>query len=68
MLPDGVVRSNRKNTTPLILFEAIAIGVADALKGGTVVDAQKLKDLLDNKTLTTLTTGATNSRKNCLKE
>jgi len=66
MLPDGVVRSNRKNTTPLILFEAIAIGVADALKGGKVVDPQKLKDLLDNKTLTTLTTGATNSRKKLL--
>lgn len=63
ILPDGIVRSNRKNTTPLILFEAVAIGVADALSSGKVVDAQKLKTLLDDKKLTTLTTGATNSRK-----
>ncbi|KJH85496.1 hypothetical protein UG46_17425 [Pseudomonas fluorescens] len=63
ILPDGIVRSNRKNTTPLILFEAVAIGVADALSSGKVVDAQKLKTLLDDKKLTALTTGATNSRK-----
>lgn len=62
-LPDGIVRSNRKNTTPLILFEAIAIGVADALSSGQAIDSRKLNALLDDKALTTLTTGATNSRK-----
>ncbi len=62
-LPDGIVRSSRKNTTPLVLFEAVAIGVADALNAGKAVSPRKLKALLDNKTLTGLTTGATNSRK-----
>ncbi|MFW3895959.1 DUF262 domain-containing protein [Pseudomonas bharatica] len=62
-LPDGIVRSNRKNTTPLILFEAISIGVADALSSNKKIDKTKLKALLDDKTLAALTTGATNSRK-----
>ncbi len=62
-LPDGIVRSNRKNTTPLILFEAIAVGVADALSSSKVINPKKLRALLDDKELTVLTTGATNSRK-----
>ncbi|MNF56472.1 hypothetical protein D3C84_379590 [compost metagenome] len=62
-LPDGIVRQNRKNTTPLILFEAIAIGVAEALDAGKVIKPAKLRALLDNKELAVLTTGATNSRK-----
>ncbi|MFG0397932.1 DUF262 domain-containing protein [Pseudomonas sp. zjy_11] len=62
-LPDGVVRSNRKNTTPLILFEAISVGVADAITAGKTVNPTKLQALLNDKNLATLTTGATNSRK-----
>ena len=61
-LPDGIVRGNRKNTTPLILFEAISIGVADNLIEGKAIDSQKLINLLDNEQLKRLTTGATNSR------
>lgn len=61
-LPDGIVRGNRKNTTPLILFEAISIGVADLLKDQIQVDPTKLQSLLDNDDLKNLTTGATNSR------
>lgn len=62
-LPGGIVRSNRKNTTPLILFEAIAVGVADAINSGKAINSKKLNALLDDKELTVLTTGATNSRK-----
>ncbi|WP_236198288.1 DUF262 domain-containing protein [Pseudomonas putida] len=62
-LPDGIVRSNRKNTTPLILFEAISVGVADAINAGLPVHPAKLQALLNDKALATLTTGATNSRK-----
>lgn len=65
-LPDGIVRSNRKNTTPLILFEAIALGVADALESNKKIDHKKLRGLLDDKSLGALTTGATNSRKKLL--
>jgi hypothetical protein len=65
-LPDGIVRSNRKNTTPLILFEAIALGVADALESNKKIDHKKLRGILDDKALGALTTGATNSRKKLL--
>lgn len=61
-LADGIVRGNRKNTTPLILFEAISIGVADAIVEGKTIDANKLIQLLDDDHLKKLTTGATNSR------
>lgn len=62
-LPDGIVRPTRKNTTPLILFEAISVGVADAIHAGLPVRPAKLQALLNDKALATLTTGATNSRK-----
>src|SRR5476651_418734 len=62
-LPTGIVRSTRKNTTPLILFEAISVGVADSLSAGKTVRPVKLRALLNDTTLTALTTGATNSRK-----
>ncbi len=48
-LPDGIVRGNRKNSTPLILFEAIAIGVADILAKDPTrrIDSKKLQELLE---------------------
>lgn len=60
-LPNGIVRANRLNSTPLVLFEAIAIGVADILSAGSQIDDQKLNDLLEDDSLKALTTGATNS-------
>jgi len=60
-LPKGIVRSNRLNSTPLVLFEAIAVGTADLLSGGNELDSSKLQALLDDTDLKTLTTGATNS-------
>jgi Protein of unknown function DUF262 len=62
LLPMGIVRGNRKNITPLVLFEAIAVGVADILREGKKVDGKKLQALLDDDTLNKLTTGATNSK------
>jgi len=61
-LPNGIVRGNRKNVTPLILFEAISIGVCDLITDGKGVDAIRLQELLDDEELKKLTTGATNSR------
>lgn len=61
-LPDGIVRGNRKNSTPLVLYEAISVGVADAIKLNLTIDDNKLIDLLDNEDLRKLTTGATNSK------
>lgn len=60
-LPNGIVRSNRPNSTPLILFEAVTIGVADILSSGGAVDPEKLAVICDDNELKRLTTGATNS-------
>jgi hypothetical protein len=60
-LPGGVVRSNRPNSTPLVLFEAVSVGVADLLAKGGRVDPGKLSLLLEDNELKQLTTGATNS-------
>lgn len=60
-LPHGIVRENRPNATPLVLFEAISVGVADLLNDGQQLDPVKLADLLNDDELKALTTGATNS-------
>lgn len=65
-LPDGIVRGNRKNITPLVLFEAISVGVADAIVEGKKINKKKLIEVLDNDELKDLTTGATNSRNKLL--
>lgn len=64
LLPNGIVRGNRTNITPLILFEAISIGIADSLVEGKehLITAEKLDALLNNDELKRLTNGATNSR------
>ncbi|WP_374480474.1 DUF262 domain-containing protein [Zoogloea sp.] len=62
-LPDGIVRTPRKNTTPIVLFEAISVGTALAIAGKKSISPEKLKALLDSPKLKRLTTGATNSRK-----
>ncbi|WP_294297442.1 DUF262 domain-containing protein [uncultured Chryseobacterium sp.] len=61
-LPNGIVRGNRKNITPLVLFEAISVGTADALKENFNINKRKLITVLDDETLKNLTTGATNSK------
>jgi hypothetical protein len=63
-LPNGIVRGNRVNITPLILFEAISIGVADLISTGQkdLISSNILEELLNDDQLTRLTTGATNSR------
>jgi len=64
LLPNGIVRGNRINITPLILYEAISIGVADTLVQGheALITTDKLQHLLNDDELRRLTTGATNSR------
>lgn len=63
MLPDGIVRENRRNTTPLVLFEAISVGTAIAIDSGLAIDKDCINALLDDPKLKRMTTGATNSRK-----
>ncbi len=68
LLPNGIIRGNRTNITPLILFEAISIGVADIIVQNrqSEITTEKLQDLLNDPILTKLTTGATNSRSKLL--
>lgn len=62
-LPNGIVRSNRKNTTPIVLYEAISVGAAIVISKGKQISREKIINILDDAELKTLTTGATNSRK-----
>jgi hypothetical protein len=62
-LPDGIVRGTRKNTTPVVLFEAISVGTALALKSHAEISGPALISLLDSQKLKRFTTGATNSKK-----
>lgn len=65
MLPHGIVREPRVNTTPLILYEAISIGVAELIRDGIIdqINQDQLIQLLNDNALKRLTTGATNSRR-----
>lgn len=61
-LPNGIVRGNRKNITPVILYEAISVGTAHAIDDKNI-HSDKIADLLDNEKLKKLTTGATNNKR-----
>lgn len=60
-LPNGVVRSERKNTTPLLLFEAVSVGVADAISAKNKISEDALRTVLDDQELKSVTSGGTNS-------
>lgn len=61
-LPNGIVRSDRPNTTPLLVFEAATVGVACAIRDGALLDATKLIETLDGESLKKATSGGTNSQ------
>lgn len=65
-LPHGIVRGNRKNISPLVLYEAISVGTADAITSTKQLHPERLAGLLDDEHLKVLTTGATNSRNKLL--
>lgn len=60
VLPDGIKRGN-KGSTPQVLFEAIAVGAADAIEDGADITKSNVIDWIDDEELRRLTTGATNS-------
>jgi len=60
-VPGGIARGNR-SSTPVNLFEGIAVGTALALRTKKPLRAQKLKVAMDSDGLKVFTTGATNSR------
>ncbi|EJL93512.1 hypothetical protein PMI16_00562 [Herbaspirillum sp. CF444] len=60
--PNGITRG-QASTTSAVLFEALSIGLAEALRSGKRVKHEKLPLLVADARLKTLTTGATNSNK-----
>ncbi|EPU1005635.1 DUF262 domain-containing protein [Vibrio cholerae] len=61
-LPEGIVRGNRKNITPVVLYEAISVGTALALDENKPLKLNNLVGLLNDPELKKATTGATNSK------
>lgn len=61
-MPGGIKRGNRK-ITPINLYEAISVGAADAIRADKDVSVSNVLTWIDEKELTSLTSGATNSRK-----
>jgi Protein of unknown function DUF262 len=61
-LPNGIVRQERPNTTPLLLFEAVAVGVADLVKQNSPVNYAGLATAVNHDDLRKLTSGGTNSK------
>ncbi|KWE60139.1 DUF262 domain-containing protein [Burkholderia sp. MSMB2157WGS] len=60
--PNGITRG-QASTTSAVLYEALAIGVADAIREKVAIRRAKLTALVSDVRLRKLTTGATNSRR-----
>lgn len=61
-LPNGIKRGTRK-LTPVNLYEAIAVGAANAILEGHAILGSNIDEWINDAQLTKLTSGATNSRK-----
>ena len=59
-IPEGI--SRKRTTTPINLFEAVAVGAALALKKKNSLNLSGFQTWVNSAELTKLTTGATNSR------
>ena len=61
ILPEGIVRGNRK-ITPVNLFEGVSVGAALALRKRDDLIRIKVKEWINSEELRKFTTGATNNR------
>lgn len=62
LFPNGLMRPSRKSSTPLNLFEGVAVGASLALLVSKRLDSSGLSDWMNSPELRDFTTGATNSR------
>lgn len=62
VLPEGIVRPNKKGKTPLVLYEAVAVGAALAIQATGKIVNDNPYDWMNSPTLRAVTTGATNSK------
>lgn len=60
--PQGILRG-QASTTSAVLYEALAVGLAEVIRSGKVVDTARLSNLVTDAMLRKLTTGATNSNR-----
>ncbi len=61
--PNGLRRARKKTgVTSLVLFEAVAVGAALAIRKSDTIDASSIDEWLDHADLHKWTTGATNNR------
>lgn len=60
--PHGITRG-QATTTSAVLYEALAVGLAEAIQSGQQVHTSRLAHLVSDQTLRKLTTGATNSNR-----
>ena len=60
--PKGIRRPDRPSTTPLNLFEGVAVGAALALQKSTRLNLSELDKWMKSQELRRFTTGATNDR------
>jgi hypothetical protein len=63
IFPNGILRPGGKGTTPLNLFEGIAIGAALALRKNDTLVTDGLAEWMASNELRSFTTAATNDRK-----
>jgi hypothetical protein len=62
VFPGGIRRPDRKSTTPLNLYEGIAVGAALALQSTDKLKVTGLDKWMGSEELRAFTTGATNNR------
>ena len=57
--PEGIVRNDsRRKTTPIMLFEAVAVGASLALKEQSGLTTERVQEWVNSQELKRLTTGA----------
>jgi hypothetical protein len=61
-LPNGIVRREGRNITPINLYEAVSVGASLALAQKPTLSKKGIAAWLDSAELRRLTTGATNNR------
>ncbi len=62
-LPNGIVRTSTRKTTPMNLFEAVAVGAALAIRKTGTIRTTGAEKWMQAEELKGFTTGATNSQK-----
>ena len=65
-LDRGIVKSKSRSVTSIILFEAISVGAAEALKESTNINITDFYDWVPNSDFNKLITGATNTKSRVL--